>query len=103
MKSVPVLLSTVVLQERDRGIGKVAGEVVVSDMIMSGVTTLSTSVGNFHRSPRAPNDGRESRSRSFNIDFGMSTSASLPPSTGNFRSINMEQIDKGVCRHYSVY
>ena len=38
----------------------------------------------------ARNDGRSPRRRAYNVDFGISNSASLPPSTCGVRSVNVE-------------
>ena len=43
----------------------------------------------------APNDGRAGRTRQLNVEFGMSHSASLPPSTGCHQSINIERMETG--------
>lgn len=79
-ESAPALLTTVATEGRERRMGEVAGEVIVSEMSVSEGMTSSTSVGN--RSPRRPtahNDGRELRGRSYNVDFCISPSVSLSP------------------------
>ena len=72
-----------------------AVEVIVSEMSVSGATNSSTSVGNHspHR-PTAPNDGRSSRRRAYNVDFGVSPTASLPPSTGSLRSVDVDRMER---------
>ena len=64
-------------------------------MSVSGGTTSSTSIVN--RSPRRPtayNDGRVSRRRSYKVDFGISPSTSLPPSTGSLLSVNVDHMER---------
>ena len=74
-----------------------AGESIVSEMSASASAT-SSSVGNpqMHspRCQRAANDGRSGRKMRHIVVFGMSSGASLPPSTGSFHSINVEIMDR---------
>ena len=75
-----------------------AGEVTVSEMSASDLAA-SSSVG----TPQAttpkrrmdPNDGRSGRTRRQNVEFGMSPGASLPPSTCNYLSINVQIMERG--------
>ena len=52
LESAPALLTIVAPEGRDRGIEKVAVDVIVLDMSASGGTTLLTIIGN--HSPRRP-------------------------------------------------
>ena len=84
--TVPALLTTVAPEGRERGTGEVAGEIIVSEMSVSGGTSSSASPSR----RTAGNDGRSPRRRAYNVDFGISNSASLPPSTGGVRNMNVE-------------
>lgn len=90
LESVPALLTTVAPEGRDRGTGEGAGEVIVSEMSVSGGNSSSTSGGNNSpRRRRVSNDARSPRRRAFDVDFSMSPSVCLPPSTVSIQSINM--------------
>ena len=95
LTGTPSLLNTVAPHERVSRTGKVAREVTVSEMSASALAASSL-VGNIPMtSPicrRAANDGRSGKTRRLNVEFGMSTTVSLPPSTGSFRSINVERM-----------
>ena len=67
-----------------------AGEVVVTEMSVSTGTISSRSAATTPRVQRAVSDGRGSQYHTYNVDFSVSHYASLPPSTGIFRSINVE-------------
>ena len=45
--------------------------------------------------PTAANDGMRGQPRNFNMEFGLSSSASLPPSTCIFSSITVDMMDWG--------
>ena len=68
------------------GSGDVAGEVVVSEMS----TTSSESLRR-----RVPNDGRAEKTQRLNVEFGISPSASLPPSTCSRHSISINRMESG--------
>ena len=94
----PSFLNTIVMHDRASRTGKVAGEITVSEMIASALAVYS-SVGNMHMpSPRLwriVNDGRSGRIMELNVEFRMSPGNSLPPSTGSFRSMNVERMEMG--------
>ena len=92
--TVPALLTTVAPQDRERGTGEIAGEVIVSEMSVSGGNSSSTNTVSSPSRQTARNDGRSPRRRAYNVDFGISNSASLPPSTGNMRNINVENMER---------
>ena len=70
----------------------------MSKMSASALVASSTVV-NVTMTPlgrqRAANDSRSGRTRRFNVDFGMSPGDSLRPSTGSFRIINVERMERG--------
>ena len=92
-EGVPVLLTNVAPEGRICGTGELAGEVIVSEMSVSAGTASSRSAATTPRRQRAPGDGRGPRNFSYNVDFGVSPTAFLPPSTGSFRSINVERVE----------
>ena len=80
------LLSIVAPAGRKHGTGDI-GEAVVSEM--------SSSSAYAPRRMPVTNDERSPNPRHLNVEFGMSTSPSLPPSTGSSRSINVDRLHSG--------
>jgi hypothetical protein len=97
--STPTFLGTVAPRGRERGSGDIAGDVLVSEMsTTSSARSGSDANSGRNTSPRrglAPNDGRASRTRQLNVEFGMSPTASLPPSTGQRDSVNIDRMETG--------
>ena len=93
--TVPALLTVVTPKDRERGTGEIAGEVVVSETSVSEDNNPSTTVAS-PSIPTARNDGRgrSPRRRQYNVDFGISNSASLPPLTSNVWNLNVESMEK---------
>jgi hypothetical protein len=56
---------------------------------------MSSSSTHTPRRLPASNDGRSTNPRRLNVEFGMSSSPSLPPSTGTGRSINFDRLQSG--------
>ena len=65
----------------------------------ASASTASSSLFNGHvtypRHRRADNDSIDGRTRRLHVEIGMSHGDSLPPSTGSFRSINVERVERG--------
>jgi len=97
----PTLLATTAPPNRLRGSGDIAGEAIISELSSSSTSSPRRNIAATSSStstPRrniAPNDGRLSRTRRVNMDFGMNSSPYLPPSTGNSRNsgrLNVESM-----------
>ena len=97
--TAPRLLSTVAPPGRDRGSGDIASDVLVSEMSTTSsarsTSDRETRIDSSIRRAAAPNDGRAGRTRRLNVEFGMSPSASLPPSTRNHGSVNVDRMETG--------
>ena len=92
--SVPALLTTVAPQGRESGTGEIAGEVTVSEMSVSGDNSSATTASIPSRRQERTEARRGSpRRRHYNVDFGISNSASLPPSTSNIRNLNVDGME----------
>ena len=99
----PALNATTSPNNRTRGYAEMAADVIVTE------TSLNDSVSsraNHPLTPRrriAPNDGRAassntsytspSRMRRHNVDFGLSNSVSLPPSTAGSSGIDFNRVE----------
>ena len=92
-ENTPTLLTTVVPEGRERGTREVAGEVIVSEMSVSGGNS-SLASGLSPRRQTATNDRKSPRRRAFNAAFGISHSVSLPLSTGGIRSIHVDHTER---------
>ena len=69
------------------------GEGIVSEVSVSGGNSSFTS-GLSSRRQRLSYDGRSPRRLTFEVDFRIRPSVSLPPFTGGLRGINVDQIDR---------
>ena len=90
----PTLNPTTAPTGRERGSGEVAGEIVINEIpLPSSDSSAAARYPRTTNTPRrtAPNDGRRGRGRNYNVLFP----ASLPPSTGTGRSINIDRMEQG--------
>lgn len=82
---------------RERGTGEVAGEITINEIneipVASSESSATARYPRTRGSPRrtAANDSRRGRPRNYNVLFP----ASLPPSTGTARSINIDRMEQG--------
>ena len=67
--------------------------------MIASALAASSLVGNVHitspRRQKVDSDGRSGRTRRLNGEFEMIPVDSLPPSTGSFRNINVERMERG--------
>ena len=80
--------------ERERGSGEIAGEVVINEIrVPSSGSSATNRNARATNTPRrtTPTDGRRGWSRNYNVFFP----ASLPPSTGSARAINVDRLEQG--------
>ena len=90
----PIFNSTTAPTGRERGSGEVAGEVVINEIRVPSSDSSATNTyprATNRQRRTAPNDGRRARARNYNALFP----ASLPPSTGTARSINIDRMEQG--------
>ena len=97
----PLILPTTAPADRARGPNTVANNVnVVTNNVTESVTvnnednnnTINETVGSPRR--RAPtNEGRSTRPRRANVDFGLSTNPFLPPSTSQWQPFDLNRME----------
>ena len=98
--NTPTLNDSTAVSGRVRGSGEVAGEIVIEEVnipVNQSTEQNSTQVYNTPVRTRsvAPNDGRRTRARHYNIGLSPNFHPHLPPSTGNGRSINIDRMEHG--------